>query len=128
MQNPDRPTIDPSEELKARKSRLNGPGETIIQRRQPLAPLINPRDMPVDANMQEPVGIPRAQVNRRMVDFERQQQAENNGVNNGINDENDDLFQEQQRGGKRSRRSRKSRRTRRTRRSRKSRRTRRYRR
>ncbi len=65
-------------------------------------------------NMPEPVGIPRNQVNQRMVDFERQQQA------------NNDEFQEeqQQARGKRSRKSR----TRKSRRSRKSRRTRRNRR
>jgi hypothetical protein len=65
-------------------------------------------------NMPEPVGIPRNQVNQRMVDFERQQQANNHE------------FQEeqQQARGKRFRKSR----TRKSRRSRKSRRTRRNRR
>jgi hypothetical protein len=81
----------------------------------------NEREIPhLDAlinleNMPEPVGIPRNQVNQRMVDFERQQQA------------NNDEFQEEQQQQARGKRSRKSR-TRKSRRARKSRRTRRNRR
>jgi len=81
----------------------------------------NEREIPhLDAlinleNMPEPVGIPRNQVNQRMVDFERQQQA------------NNDEFQEeqQQARGKRSRKSR-TRKSRRSRKSRRNRRNRRY--
>lgn len=111
MQNPDRPTIDPSEELQAKRPRYN-------ERERPrLAPLINPNNIP------EPAGIPRNQVNQRMVDFERQQQANNGEIQE----------EQQQAGGRRSRKSRtrKSRtrisRTRKSR-TRRSRRSRRYRR
>jgi hypothetical protein len=114
MQNPDRPTIDPSEELQAKRPRYNE------RERQGLVPLINPDNMPMDANMPEPVGIPRAQVNQRMVDFERQQQQANNGE---IQEE------QQQAGGRLLRKSRTRRsRKRKSRRSKKSRRSRRYRR
>jgi len=120
MPNPDRPTIDPSEEPPTKRTLITG-----TERRR-LAPLENPENMnmPMDDNMLDPPGIPRAQVNQRMVDFERQQQQANNDGENGENN----VVQEEQRGGKRSRRSRTRRsRTRRSR-TRKSRFSRRYRR
>lgn len=122
MPNPDRPTRDPSEEPPAKRNLITG-----IER--PRLELTNPENMPMDDNMPEPPGIPRAQVNQRMVDFERQQQDNNNGENG----ENGEIQEEQQRGGKRSRKSRTRRsrtrrsRTRKSRRSRKSRHSRRYR-
>ena len=117
MNNP--PTRDPSEEPPAKRNLITG-----IERPR-LAPLLHPENMPMDDNMPEPPGIPRAQVNQRMVDFERQQQDNNNGENG---ENNGEIQEEQQRGGKRSRKSRTRRsRTRKSRRSRKSRHSRRYR-